>query len=126
MRIICCVASTCGGERTARAVQGRAAHLAQGARDEALDDGAAVVVQQMHLVDDQQLHQLRATLTARPPTCTQWGMARTCASATSPVLLRVTTSHFSGVVTSMLVAAISALVSCMSPVSSRTLSPSGF
>ena len=42
----------------------------------------------------------------------------------SPCFL-VTTSHFSGVVTSIWVWLISALVSDMSPVSSRTSSPSG-
>ena len=45
------------------------------------------------------------------------------ASAFSP-FLRVITSHFSGVVTITCVSAISCRVSCMSPVSSRTSSPS--
>ena len=48
-----------------------------------------------------------------------------CTSDPSPAF-RVMTSHFSGVVTMIWVLAISALVSCMSPVSSRTLIPSGF
>lgn len=39
--------------------------------------------------------------------------------------LRVVTSHFSGVVMIMLVAMISGLVRCMSPVSSRTVRPKG-
>ena len=43
---------------------------------------------------------------------------------TSPVF-RVTTSHFSGVVISICVLAISVLVSYMSPVSSFTVRPSG-
>eukprot|EP00200_Dunaliella_tertiolecta_P000137 CAMPEP_0202363946 /NCGR_PEP_ID=MMETSP1126-20121109/15536_1 /ASSEMBLY_ACC=CAM_ASM_000457 /TAXON_ID=3047 /ORGANISM="Dunaliella tertiolecta, Strain CCMP1320" /LENGTH=81 /DNA_ID=CAMNT_0048958461 /DNA_START=121 /DNA_END=366 /DNA_ORIENTATION=+ len=47
------------------------------------------------------------------------------AMLTSPPL-RVMTSHFSGVVTIICVSASSFLVSCMSPVSSRTSRPSGF
>lgn len=46
-----------------------------------------------------------------------------CTSASEP--LRVTTSHFSGVVTMSWVITISRFVSCMSPVYSRTWSPSG-
>jgi len=45
------------------------------------------------------------------------------ANATSPVDFRVTTSHFSGVVTNICVCVISVFVSCMSPVSSRTETP---
>ena len=41
---------------------------------------------------------------------------RTDANSPSPVGLRVTTSHFSGVVTIICVSAISALVSCISPI----------
>ena len=44
---------------------------------------------------------------------------------TSPGFL-VTTSHFSGVVTNIWVCMISVLVSCMSPVNSRTLKPRPF
>src|SRR4051812_41772234 len=38
-----------------------------------------------------------------------------CTNSLSPVLLRVTTSHFSGVVTRICVRVISAFVKCMSP-----------
>src|ERR1700761_7664360 len=44
----------------------------------------------------------------------------TDAISPSPVGFRVTTSHFSGVVTMICVSATSAFVNCMSPVSSRT------
>ncbi len=49
----------------------------------------------------------------------------TWVNATSPVPLRVMTSHFSGVVTIIDVCIISALLSCISPVSSFTCKPSG-
>ena len=51
--------------------------------------------------------------------------SRSVAAAETSPPLRVITSHFSGVVTSMVVSSSSFFDSCVSPVSSRTLSPSG-
>lgn len=159
----------------------RRARLAVGARDERLDHGAALVVQQVHLVNDQQAHsgghrhlrrgssggsrrpwgagnaltdtgraRQRAGLSAAerggPPSaaarCRGYGVRRGAGpqgagqgvwgrgwggrrlGRTSPPL-RVMTSHFSGVVTIICVSASSFLLSCMSPVSSRTDRPAG-
>jgi hypothetical protein len=75
----------------------RRLNLADGARDERLEHGPAVVVEEVDFVHDDQPHQLRVRPCAVNPTPSR--------RALSP-LLRVMMSHFSGVVTMICVSAI--------------------
>ena len=89
--------------------------LSESARNDRLNNRTTFVVQQMHLVDDQELDFLRNGPDVSRTRPRQGQIALTDAISPSPVGLRVTTSHFSGVVTMICVSAISLLVSCMSP-----------
>lgn len=122
----------------------------QGARDDGLEHGAAVVVQQVHFVQNEQTH-LQHDSTVETTSKLVFEPARTriedatsraveaqAGTATGTCIareeesgpplvplpptepLRVTTSHFSGVTTSIDVASISARDRFVSPVISRT------
>lgn len=95
----------------------RGLYLPECSRDDGFDDGATFVVEQMHLVDDEQFHFLHSSSrsTQRRTEIGTKIMRPTDASSPSPVGFRVTTSHFSGVVTMICVSAISFFVSCISP-----------
>lgn len=70
----------------------------------------------MHLINDEQFDFLKMLIQVDIIVSKRaLDMMLTDASSPSPVGLRVTTSHFSGVVTMIWVSAISALVSCISP-----------